>query len=133
MRSLAGEWPRPRRCCMMAPVPIGPGQTIGGKYRLLRLLGDGGMGAVYEAQHERLKTHVAIKVIHPDVSRRPGITERFLQEARVSAQIRSLHVAQVMDVDQTDDGLPYMVMELLTGETLLAVLDREKKLDTARA
>ena len=104
------------------------GNVLGGKYRILRLIGDGGMGFVFEAVHEKLGTRVAIKVIHPEVASRPGIVERFLQEARVSAQIRSPHVAQVMDVDQTDGGEAYMVMELLEGQTLLAVLEREHKL-----
>ncbi len=104
------------------------GKTLHGKYRLVRLLGDGGMGAVYEATHERLGTRVAIKVLHAEIARRPGIVDRFLQEARVSAQIRSPHVAQVMDVDQTPEGDAYMVMELLLGETLLSALERERKL-----
>ena len=76
------------------------GQVISGKYRLLRLLGDGGMGSVYEAEHLNLGTRVAIKVLHADLARRTGIAERFLQEARVSAQIRSPHVVQVTDVDR---------------------------------
>jgi len=109
------------------------GNVLHGKYRLVRLLGDGGMGAVYEATHQRLGTHVAIKVLHSELSLRPGIVERFLQEARVSAQIRSPHVAQVIDVDQTPEGDAYMVMELLEGETLLHLLERERKLSIAVA
>ncbi len=99
----------------------------------MRLLGDGGMGAVYEATHERLGTRVAIKVLHAEIASRPGIVDRFLQEARVSAQIRSAHVAQVIDVDRTPEGDAYMVMELLEGETLLALLERERKLSTGVA
>ncbi len=114
-------------------MPIGINQALHGKYRLLRLLGDGGMGAVYEATHERLGTRVAIKVLHSEIASRPGIVERFLQEARVSAQIRSAHVAQVIDVDRTPEGDAYMVMELLEGETLLALLDRERKLSVGVA
>jgi serine/threonine-protein kinase len=114
-------------------VPLGIGHALHGKYRLMRLLGDGGMGAVYEATHERLGTRVAIKVLHAEIASRPGIVDRFLQEARVSAQIRSGHVAQVMDVDRTPEGDAYMVMELLEGETLLALLERERKLSTGVA
>jgi serine/threonine protein kinase len=99
----------------------------------MKLLGDGGMGAVYEAQHERLGTRVAIKILHAEIALRPGIVDRFLQEARVSAQIRSAHVAQVIDVDRTPEGDAYMVMELLEGETLLALLDRERKLSVGVA
>jgi hypothetical protein len=112
-------------------IPIGT--IISSKYRLLRLLGDGGMGAVYEAEHLRLGTHVAVKILHSDISRRPGIVERFLQEARVSAQIKSPHVVQVTDVDQTPEGLAYLVMELLEGEPLSRVLERDRKLPVATA
>ncbi|MBX3212332.1 MAG: serine/threonine protein kinase [Labilithrix sp.] len=109
------------------------GQVISGKYKLLRLLGDGGMGAVYEAEHLTLGTHVAIKVLHSDLARRAGIAERFLQEARVSAQIRSPHVVQVIDVDRTADDVAYLVMELLQGEPLSGVVKRQQKLAVGTA
>jgi serine/threonine-protein kinase len=104
------------------------GSVVNGKYRLVRLLGDGGMGSVYEALHAVLGTRVAIKVLHPELARRTGLVERFLQEARVAAQIRSPHVVQVTDVDRTPDGHAYIVMELLEGEPLSSVLDRQRKL-----
>src|SRR5580692_12794769 len=94
------------------------GTVVGGKYRLVRLLGDGGMGSVYEALHIGLGSRVAVKVLHPELARRTGLVERFLQEARVVAQIRSAHVVQVMDIDRTSDGHAYIVMELLDGEPL---------------
>jgi serine/threonine-protein kinase len=109
------------------------GSVVNGKYRLVRLLGDGGMGSVYEAVHSVLGTRVAIKVLHPELARRTGLVERFLQEARVAAQIRSPHVVQVTDVDRTADGQAYIVMELLEGEPLSGVLDRQRKLATATA
>jgi serine/threonine protein kinase len=104
------------------------GDVLRGKYRLVRLLGDGGMGSVFEAHHQGLGTRVAIKVLHPELARRPGLVERFLREARVSAQIKSPNVVQVMDVETTDDGVAYIVMELLEGEPLSSVLEREGKL-----
>jgi serine/threonine-protein kinase len=76
------------------------------------------MGAVFEARHEHLGSTVALKFLHPDLAERPGLVARFLQEARVSASIRSPYVTQVMDVDQTPDGAAYLVMELLEGESL---------------
>jgi serine/threonine protein kinase len=109
------------------------GSVVNGKYRLARLLGDGGMGSVYEAHHAVLGTRVAIKVLHPDLARRTGLVERFLQEARVAAQIRSPHVVQVTDVDRTPNGQAYIVMELLEGEPLAAVLDRQRTLPVAMA
>jgi serine/threonine-protein kinase len=107
------------------------GDVIQGKYRLIRLLGDGGMGSVYEASHALLGTRVAIKVLHSDLVRRTGLIDRFLQEARVAAQIKSPHVVQVTDVDRTPDGLAYIVMELLEGEPLSSMLDRQAKLPIA--
>jgi len=112
---------------------IGIGTVVNGKYQLVRLLGDGGMGSVYEAQHAVLGTRVAIKVLHPELARRTGLVERFLQEARVAAQIRSPHVVQVTDVDRTPDGHAYIVMELLEGEPLSSVLDRQHKLSVTVA
>ena len=104
------------------------GDVIGGKYRVIRLIGDGGMGSVYEAHHEMLGTNVALKFLHSELARRPGLSSRFLQEARVSARIQSPHVTRVTDVDQTPDGSPFIVMELLSGESLQDMLDRRSKL-----
>ena len=94
------------------------GQLINNKYRLMRLIGDGGMGSVYEAKHELLGTHVALKFLHGMLARRKGLVERFLQEAQVSARIKSPHVVKVTDVDRTPDGLAYMVMEYVEGKSL---------------
>jgi serine/threonine-protein kinase len=104
------------------------GDLIGGKYRIVRLIGDGGMGSVFEARHESLGMPVALKFLHEDLAERPGLTDRFLREARVAATIQSPHVAHVTDVDVGPGGLPYLVMELLHGESLQQVLDRERKL-----
>ncbi|HVK64793.1 MAG TPA: protein kinase [Polyangium sp.] len=94
------------------------GQVINNKYRLVRVIGDGGMGSVYEARHEVLGTTVALKFLHPELSRRQGLVQRFLQEARVSAQIQSPHVVRVSDVDQNASGQAFIVMEYLEGKTL---------------
>jgi serine/threonine-protein kinase len=94
------------------------GGLVGGKYRVVRLIGEGGMGAVYEARHEQLGMRVALKFLHPDLAERQALGARFLQEARVSARIKSPHVTHVMDVDQTPEGDAYFVMELLEGESL---------------
>jgi eukaryotic-like serine/threonine-protein kinase len=109
------------------------GTTLQGKYKLLRLLGDGGMGSVYEAEHILLASRVAVKILHRDLTRREGIAERFLQEARVSARIRSSRVVQIHDVEQTPDGIVFMVMELLVGESLGDLLHRTPRLSVATA
>jgi eukaryotic-like serine/threonine-protein kinase len=99
------------------------GQLINNKYRLVRLLGDGGMGSVFEATHEVLGNSVALKFLHPELARRQGLVQRFLQEARVSAKIQSPHVVRVTDVEQTPTGLPFMVMDFLKGVSLQSLYE----------
>jgi eukaryotic-like serine/threonine-protein kinase len=105
-----------------------PGDLINGKYRLIRLIGDGGMGSVFEARHEYLGTVVALKFLHSELASRPGLVARFLREARLSASIKSDHIARVTDVDQASDGAAYLVMELLEGQSLRELLDSEGRL-----
>jgi serine/threonine-protein kinase len=103
-------------------VPLSAGQIVNGKYRVLRLLGDGGMGSVYEAHHEVLGTRVALKLLHAELTR-TGVAKRFLQEARASARIKSPHVVGVSDADQTADGLAFIVLEYVEGRTLREMID----------
>src|SRR3954466_12154704 len=105
-----------------------PGDLINGKYRLVRLIGDGGMGSVFEAHHEHLGTAVALKFLHPELAKRQPLVGRFVQEAQLSATIKSFHVAHVTDIDQASGGLPYLVMEFLQGDSLQTILQRDKKL-----
>src|SRR5512140_512342 len=92
-----------------------PGDTLAGKYRIERLIGQGGMGAVYVAQHEILHQPVAIKLLLPEIAASPEAVSRFLNEARAAARIRNEHVAAVMDVGKLDNGSAYMVLEFLDG------------------
>jgi serine/threonine-protein kinase len=107
----------------MTTEPSGPampkaGDTLDGKYALLRVLGQGGMGIVYEAEHLRLKQRCAIKVLSSQMLAMTEIVERFEREARASAQLRSPHVTRVMDVETTPENVPYIVMEMLHGRDL---------------
>ncbi len=111
---------------------LSPGHVVGGKYRVLRLIGEGGMGSVYEAQHEVLGNRVALKFLHPEIASQPGLEQRFLQEAKLSATIDDPHIVRVADVDTAPEGA-YLVMELLQGEPLQAVMDREGPLGTDRS
>ncbi len=104
-------------------MPPHVGQVVNNKYRLLRHIGDGGMGSVYEARHETLGTTVALKFLHLEFTRREGLVQRFLQEARASAQIQSPHVIRVSDVDQTADNEVFIVLEYLEGKTLQALYE----------
>lgn len=97
---------------------------VDGKYRIVRELGRGGMGVVYEAAHEQIRRRVALKVLHPEVAASPDAVARFQQEARAAARIGSGHIADVLDLGTLPDGRPYLVMELLEGESLAARLAR---------
>lgn len=109
------------------------GHLVGGKYRIVRRIGVGGMGSVYEARHAGLGTPVAIKVLLPQLAKVPTVADRFRREAQVSATLKHPHVIQVTDVDQLPDGRPYLVMELLKGQTLQDYLDQHKSLSREEA
>jgi serine/threonine-protein kinase len=96
------------------------GELVGGRYRLVRQLGEGGMGLVFEAEHVRLRQSVAIKFLRADVLAMPDAIVRFEREARTSCRMRGPHVAHVLDVDTDELGRPFMVMELLRGRDLEA-------------
>ena len=100
------------------------GKVLDNKYHLIRLLGQGGMGAVYEAVHCELDSSVAIKVLLPAVAQSEELFQRFRREARAASRLRHPHIARVLDFDHTEDGAPYMVMEYLQGESLATVLER---------
>jgi serine/threonine protein kinase len=111
-----------------------PDEVLAGKYRLVRLLGKGGMGHVWLADHLTLSCPVAIKIIDPAIASDPDFRARFLREARAAAAIRSPHVVQILD-HGVEDGSPYIVMELLEGESLAQRLWRAQRLsplETAR-
>lgn len=105
------------------------GETIGGKYRLVRKLDEGGMGFVYEAEHLSIGGRVAVKFLHADYSYDASSLERFRREARSAAAIGHDAIIDVYDMDSTDDGLPYIVMELLKGQTLRQRLANEPQLE----
>ncbi|MBX3217549.1 MAG: protein kinase [Labilithrix sp.] len=101
-------------------------QVIDGKYAVVRLLGKGGMGAVYEARHLGTSRRVAVKLIVSEaLAKEPEVVTRFQREARASGAVDSQHVVQVLDtgVDPATDS-PYMVMEYLAGEDLFALVGR---------
>jgi serine/threonine protein kinase len=95
------------------------GQTLSQTYTLLRVIGEGGMGRVYEARHTRIASkRFAVKMLHPEFARQPDVLGRFQREAEAAAAIHSPYVVDVYDVDRTADGRPFMVGELLHGKEL---------------
>jgi len=105
-----------------------PGTVIADRYKIIRLIGEGGMGVVYEAQHTSIGRRVALKIVHKEFSSNAVAIERFQQEAKVAATIGHLNICEVMDFGVTDDGMAYIVMEYLEGESLAKILEREGKL-----
>ena len=103
-----------------------PGTKLTDVLTLVRILGEGGMGTVWLANHRMLGTEVAVKVMHPELGYRdPSLLERFAAEAQAAAKIRHPHIVQMLDHGKTEDGTAWLSMELLEGESLGALLRRE--------
>ena len=110
-----------------------PTPMVGGKYKLGRLLGEGGMGAVYEAEHTGLGVKVAVKLLNEMFTADPSALSRFRREARAAAAIRHPSIVEVTDTGTDDEGVPFIVMELLHGESLSSLLRRERVLPPVTA
>ncbi|WP_437299858.1 serine/threonine-protein kinase [Sorangium sp. So ce426] len=111
--------------------PVTEGQILSGKYRVERILGQGGMGVVVAALHEQLHQRVAIKLLHPGAN--DEMVERFVREARAAVRLKSEHVARVLDVGTLETGAPFMVMEYLEGSDLQETLRRRGPLELEEA
>ncbi len=112
-------------------VPVEVGAVLGGKYRVERVLGVGGMGAVLAATHLDLHEIRAIKLMHASESENALAVERFLREARAAVRLKSEHVARVYDVGRLDSGIPYIVMEYLEGHDLSRIARKHGALPVA--
>jgi serine/threonine-protein kinase len=105
------------------------GAILGDTYNVLRVIGEGAMGRVYEARHTRLLSkRFAIKVLHGDLTRQPEVVGRFLREAEATSALRHPNIVGVLDVNQVADGRPYIVAELLEGHELGDYLEKRGKL-----
>ena len=111
-----------------AELPFEEHQLLAGTYRIVRLIGEGGMGAVYEAKHTRLPRRFAVKVLFPHVAEHQEAVERFRQEAMITSELGHPHIVDVVDFNTTEDGMPYLVMEYLEGENLEDRLEREPRM-----
>ena len=115
----------------MIDAPVLATGTRFGVYEVVRLLGRGGMGAVYEARHTGLEKAVALKVLAPQYASSAEACERFVREGRAASRIRHPHIVDVSDLG-VSGSQPYLVMELLSGEDLSQQLDRETRLRPER-
>ena len=109
------------------------GLIVDGRYKVAEMIGEGGMGKVYLAEHVDIGKRVALKVLHPSYSRMPDLVERFRREARAASKIGHPHIVDVTDSGTTADGSAYFVMEFLEGVELGGVIEREGALEVARA
>jgi serine/threonine-protein kinase len=114
------------------PGALTPGTLVDGRYRIVSLLGTGGMGSVYRAEHEAIGRVVAVKVLHPEHCASPAERERFRREARVAVRLRSPHVVETLDFGEDAEGRLFLVMELLEGEPVRTLLAREGHLAPER-
>jgi len=116
---------------MSADGRLTAGQMFG-RYQIVKVLGEGGMGIVYEAIHPALKKRFAIKTLLPSVAEMPSVRARFLREGEATARIDHPHIVDVVDVGE-HDGMPFLVMEFLEGETLADLLAARGRLDVGEA
>src|SRR4051812_42536823 len=114
------------------PAPLDVGQVVG-NYKLTAKLGEGGMGMVFLAEHPVIGRKVALKAIHPELSRNPEVVSRFMTEAKAVNQIGNEHIVDVNDFGTTSSGEFYFIMEFLQGEALADRLRRERLFKPARA
>src|SRR5450432_2328831 len=109
------------------------GQLMVGRYQVRRVVADGGMGRVYEALDMQARRNVALKVLHPDVSRDEIAVQRFKREFEVSKMLPHDYIVEVLDFQHTVDSSFVLVMEFLYGEELRATLKRESVIPPGRA
>ena len=109
------------------------GSTVAGKYHIDRLIGRGGMGAVFQATNAVIGKRVALKFLGAETSKDSDASTRFQREAEAASLAESPHIVQIFDSGRSEQGLPFLVMELLTGEDLRERLRRETRLDVETA
>jgi serine/threonine protein kinase len=109
------------------------GEVLSDKFRLMRKLGEGGMGAVYEAEHTFLGRRVAIKFLHRELTRNEDARARFDREAKAAGALHGENVVATTDFGIASDGTPYIVMEYLEGEDLRTLIKRDGQLPVVRA
>jgi eukaryotic-like serine/threonine-protein kinase len=104
----------------MSEGALAPGTVLSGKFRVVTRLGEGGMGSVYEIEHELTKHRRALKLLHKSMAALPSVVERFLREASAAARVGNPHIVETFDAGVLETGEPYLVMEILRGEPLSA-------------
>src|SRR5262245_64296547 len=126
----------PKGPSVRPPAKPGPkaliGSIISDRYKIERLLGEGGMGAVYQAEHTLMRKRMAIKVLHPEMTRLPEVVARFEREAMAAAHIDHPHVVTATDFGKLEDGAFFLALEFVEGKSLREVIALGR-LDVGRA
>lgn len=113
---------------MWSGLLLQPGTLLGTRYRIVQLLGEGGMGAVYKAKDIELDRPIALKVIRPELASNPEILQRFKQELILARQVTDRNVIRIFDLGESD-GIKFITMEFVEGESLYQILRRQGKLE----
>ncbi|HEX4338460.1 MAG TPA: serine/threonine-protein kinase [Polyangiaceae bacterium] len=100
------------------PAGLEPGTVLAGRFRVVRCMGVGGMGSVYEIEHELTKHRRALKLLHAAMAQNSHVVERFLREASAAGRVGNQHIVETFDAGKLDSGEPYLIMEMLRGQTL---------------
>jgi serine/threonine-protein kinase len=130
--------PVPTSASVSAPLPVAPpstdlaGTVLADRYRIVKKLGEGGMGSVYLAEHTTINKRLAIKVLSPEYSHKQDLVDRFLQEARAASMIEQENVVEITDFGSTPTGSVFFAMEFLNGEDLSSTIKREGPLPWTR-
>jgi eukaryotic-like serine/threonine-protein kinase len=124
---LASRYTRPR-----SPATLQPGSVLGGRYEILKLLGEGGMGAVYKAQDRELDRPVALKLIRAEMASSPAILARFKQELLLSRQVTHKNVVRIYDLGDAD-GVKFITMEFVEGRDLRTLIQEKQKFSPEEA
>src|SRR5690349_3058960 len=128
------DWPIPPRDEFLeaeaegppdSELPVKQGDVLAGRYAVERVVASGGMGVVCLGRHVELEQPVAIKFLRRELAQNRSVVQRFLNEARAAASLRSEHVVRVIDVAELSSGRPYLVMEHLDGVDLGALVERQ--------
>ncbi|HUH05118.1 MAG TPA: serine/threonine-protein kinase [Kofleriaceae bacterium] len=124
----------PRDGGLIRPVAEDPlvGKVVGGRYHLAECVGEGAMGRVYRATHDRLSRHFAVKILYGELAADDNMRSRFAQEAELASRLDDPRIVSVIDFGETEHGLLYLVMDFVDGETLAELLEREAPLPASR-
>ncbi len=117
----------------MNPGDDAPPSVVGGRYEIIRLIGEGGMAKVYEVRHTLINRSFALKVLNPKIADDADVVARFLNEGRLAGTLGHPHIVESIDMGYTESGTPFIVYELLKGQSLADYIDNNRKLSPFRA